>query len=138
MLTNLVAIYLDAHRGTDLSLAEELSIVFGVCTNAIVMVDDFQVPFDTGYGHDDYGPGRVLTAELIDPIVAAHSLQVFYPSTPSAEETGARRGCVVIASTSVALASLPLLRRIGYKNNLAPFRPIPFRACEIDRLPRTR
>ena len=108
-----IFVYLDAHWGTDLPLAEELCIVFGVCTNAIVMVDDFQVPFDTGYGHDDYGPGRVLTAELIDPIVAAHSLQVFYPSTPSAEETGARRGCVVIASTSVALASLPLLRRIG-------------------------
>ena len=108
-----VLVYLDAHWGHDLPLAEELSIVFGVCPNAIVMVDDFRVPFDTGYGYDDYGPCRSLTAELIEPTVAAHSLQVFYPSTTSAEETGARRGCVVIASTSVALASLPLLRQMG-------------------------
>ena len=108
-----VFVYLDAHWGHDLPLAEELSIVFGVCPNAIVMVDDFQVPFDTGYGYDDYGPGQSLTAELIQPIVVAHSLQVFYPSTPSVEETGARRGCVVLANNSMALASLRLLRRMA-------------------------
>jgi hypothetical protein len=29
--------------------------VFDACPNAIVMVDDFQVLFDAGYGYDDYG-----------------------------------------------------------------------------------
>jgi hypothetical protein len=100
-------VYLDAHW-YDLPLAEELEIIFGVCPNAIVMIDDFKVPFDDGYGYDDYG-FKSLTAELIEPIVAAHRLQVFYPSTPSVQETGWRRGCVVITSQAVPLASLPLL-----------------------------
>jgi hypothetical protein len=105
-------VYLDAHWDDNLPLAEELGIVFGACPNAIVMIDDFQVPFDKGYGYDDYGVGKALTADYIVPIVAAHSLEVFYPSTPSSQETGARRGCVVIASNTVALAlaCLPLLR----------------------------
>ena len=77
------------------------------------MVDDFQVPFDAGYGYDDYGSGRVLTADYIEPIVAAHGLRVLYPSTPSVHETGERRGCVVLAkNTAFAVEpnSLPLLR----------------------------
>jgi hypothetical protein len=105
-------VYLDAHWNYDLPLAEELDAVFAACPNAIAMIDDFQVPFDDGYGYDAYGACRSLTAELIEPSVAAHRLQVFYPSTPSFQETGSRRGCVVIASNTVAppLASLPLLR----------------------------
>jgi hypothetical protein len=78
------------------------------------MVDDFQVPFDEGYAYDDYGVGRALTKDYIESIVAARGLQVLYPSTPSAHETGERCGCVVLAeSTAVALAlsSLPLLRQ---------------------------
>ena len=77
------------------------------------MVDDFHVPFDSGYGYDDYGAGRSLTADYIEPIVAAHGLRVFYPSTPSAHETGARRGCVILAKknhTGTVLTSLPLLQ----------------------------
>jgi hypothetical protein len=104
-------VYLDAHWNYDLPLAEELEIVFGTCPNAIVMIDDFKVPCDCGYIYDDYGSGRSLTVELIEPIIAARNLKVFYPSTPSVQETGYRRGCVVIASNTVApcLASLPLL-----------------------------
>jgi len=80
------------------------------------MVDDFQVPFDAGYRYDDYGLGRVLNADYIEPIVGAHGLRVFYPSTPSVNETGARRGCVVLAKNGAlaqALASLPLLQEAG-------------------------
>ena len=97
----------------DLPLAEELKIVFDACPNAIVMIDDFQVPFDAGYGYDDYGVDRVLTADYIEPIVAARGLRVLYPSTPSVNETGARRGCVVLAQNTTiarALTCLPLLR----------------------------
>ena len=104
-------VYLDAHWNEDLPLAEELEIVFGACPNAIVMIDDFRVPFDDGYGYDNYGAGRSLTAELIEPAVGTYGLQIFYPSTPSVLETGERRGCVVVAGNTVAppLASLPLL-----------------------------
>jgi hypothetical protein len=110
-----VFIYLDAHWNDDLPLAEEIEIVFRACPNAIVMIDDFKVPFDDGYAYDDYGTCKSLTVELIQPSVAAYRLQVFYPSTPSSQETGQRRGCVVIASNTAVprLASLPLLTTGG-------------------------
>jgi hypothetical protein len=112
-------VYLDAHWKADLPLAEEIEIIFGACPHAIVMIDDFQVPFDEGYGYDDYGVGKALTADYIEPIVVAHNFKVFYPSTPSSQETGARRGCVVIAGNIAgpAFASLPLLRPAGSMNH---------------------
>jgi hypothetical protein len=122
--------YLDAHGhvySDDLPLAEELDIVFGQCPSAVVMIDDFEVPTDAGYGYDDYGPGKALIAAYIRPVIAAHQLQAFYPSTPSvadypstpmaaagyADPGRLRRGCVVLAKQAyhgTALVSLPLLR----------------------------
>lgn len=108
--------YLDAHWNEDLPLADELDIIFSHCPAAIVMIDDFQVPFDAGYAYDDYGPGKVLIANYIAPPVAKYELQAFYPTTPSVAESGLRRGCVVLTKGrihGVALASIPLLRVIG-------------------------
>jgi predicted O-methyltransferase YrrM len=106
-------IYLDAHWGSDLPLSEELVVIFDHCSNAIVMIDDFRVPFDNGYGYDDYGDGKALVPAYIEPTIRSFHLRAFYPSTPSAEETGARRGCVVLvreASLIRNMESLPLLR----------------------------
>jgi hypothetical protein len=106
-------VYLDAHWGFDLPLAEELDIIFGIHPNSLIMVDDFQVPFDAGYGYDDYGGDQVLTEEYIKPVVAEHRLRILYPTTPSVEETGARRGCVVLAKNNIRSLGhtfLPLLR----------------------------
>jgi hypothetical protein len=65
------------------------------------VIDDFEVPGDPGYGFDDYGPGRCLTAAILpEEVMAGRS--ALYPSVPSAEETGARRGCVVIVDDDVA------------------------------------
>jgi hypothetical protein len=86
--------YLDAHWIEDLPLAEEIDIAFSRCPSAVVMVDDFQVPADPGYGYDDYGPGKALVSGYIRLAVLVHQLQAFYPSTPSAAEGGARRGCI--------------------------------------------
>ncbi len=105
--------YLDAHWGEDLPLAEEIDIIFSRCPDALVMVDDFAVPDDDGYGYDDYGAGKALDAEYIAPALQAHALSAFYPSTPSSEESGALRGCVVLAKAAehgAKLSSLPLLR----------------------------
>jgi hypothetical protein len=41
--------YLDAHWNDDLSLAEEIDIVFSKCPSAVVMIDDFGVPFDAAW-----------------------------------------------------------------------------------------
>ncbi len=106
-------VYLDAHGHGDLPLAEEIDLVFGHCPAAVVMIDDFQVPFDAGYGHDVYRSGKALTPAYIEPSVKTHGLQAFYPSVPAARETGQRRGCVVLAKKTVhgaVLASMPELR----------------------------
>jgi hypothetical protein len=106
-------VYLDAHWDDNLPLAEELAIVFAVCRNAIVMVDDFQVPFDDGYGYDDYGTGKSLIADYIEPVVAAHSLGVFYPSTPS------------VPARSEAALSFVAVQRIGYFILCLCYGPLP-------------
>ena len=122
-----VFFYLDAHWNDDLPLAEEIDIIFGRCPLAVVMIDDFEVPSDAGYGYDDYGRGKALVSGYIQPAISAHDLQAFYPSTPSAadypstpmaaaglaEPGRLRRGCVVLvkqAHHGAVLVSMPLLR----------------------------
>lgn len=108
-----ILFYLDAHWNEDLPLAEELDIIYGACPRAVVLIDDFQVPGDAGYGFDDYGKGKALTAEYIDAAMRTHDLQVYYPTKSAAEETGARRGCAVLVKsgpTERLLSSVTLLR----------------------------
>lgn len=109
-----IFVYLDAHWNDDLPLREELEIVFRNLPAAIVMIDDFQVPGDPGYGFDNYGPRAAVTQAHIAPVIAQYDIAVFYPSTPSSEEDGARRGCVVLAKKNTKqaeqLASCTLLR----------------------------
>jgi predicted O-methyltransferase YrrM len=108
--------YLDAHWNVDLPLAEELEIVFARYPAAVVMIDDFQVSDDPAYAYDDYGPNKALTTEYVAPAMVAHDLVAFYPTARGSEESGARRGCVVLAQGAIhgtALAALPLLRPAG-------------------------
>jgi predicted O-methyltransferase YrrM len=101
--------YLDAHWNADLPLAEELETIFGRSLDAIVVIDDFQVPGDPGYGFDDYGAGNALTAAYVSDIAERFELSSYYPTTPSTAETGAKRGCVVLAHRT--LSGVSLLRR---------------------------
>ncbi len=106
--------YLDAHWNEDLPLAEEIDIIFDRSPHAVVMIDDFEVPDDPGFGYDDYGPGKVLNAEYIAPLAEVHGLAIFYPSASSQEETGSSRGCAVLCKAALLgakLQTLPLLRR---------------------------
>jgi predicted O-methyltransferase YrrM len=50
--------YLDAHWLYDLPVRAEMEFIFAAWPNAVVIIDDFQVPDDAGYAFDDYGPGR--------------------------------------------------------------------------------
>jgi predicted O-methyltransferase YrrM len=90
-------IYLDAHWEQDLPLAEELGIVASGWPRAVVMIDDFQVSGDPGYGYDDYGPGMALVEEYL-PSEGLRGWSVFYPTASSDLETGAKRGSVVLSS----------------------------------------
>jgi hypothetical protein len=72
----------------------------------------FRAPDDPGYGHDDYGGGRELTLDYLR-ILDLKDYQVFWPTAPSSDETGKRRGCVVLANkgrVSQALAATSLIR----------------------------
>jgi predicted O-methyltransferase YrrM len=102
-----VFVYLDAHWQDDLPLAEELDIISSGWSRAVVMIDDFEVPGDSGYGFDDYGPGLALTAAYLPPSVA--DWRLFYPSARSDDETGAKRGCCVLSSPGLSV-DVPSLR----------------------------
>ncbi|MCP3958744.1 MAG: class I SAM-dependent methyltransferase [bacterium] len=108
-----VFFYLDAHWQADLPLREELEIVCRSWTDSVIMVDDFRVPGDDGYIYDNYGEGRELSLEYLESLVPGR-LDAFFPSLSSEQETGKRRGCVVLASGE------PAARRLRALSSLRP------------------
>ena len=107
--------YLDAHWLDDLPLSTELEAVSSGWSDFAVLIDDFRVPGDVGYGYDDYGPGRSLELAILSPL-AGNQVAIYWPAAPSATETGARRGWVVLASPGLvddSLGGLATLRRDG-------------------------
>jgi hypothetical protein len=103
--------YLDAHWEDDLPLAEELRIIAGTWERAVVMIDDFEVPGDPGYGFDDYGEQKSLTETYLPRVVANWTR--LYPAAPSDRESGARRGCVVLVSPALGQVDIAGLHPIG-------------------------
>jgi hypothetical protein len=94
-----VFFYLDAHvqdssRFFKAPLVEELEIIFINCTEAVVMIDDFQVP-GTKYGFDDWGPDKSLNLARFEPLKHLN-LNFFFPVLDVEQETGAKRGWVVV------------------------------------------
>ena len=106
-----VFFYLDAHWYDDLPLREEVELIASSWNDAAIMIDDFEVPGDTGYGFDNYGPDKRLCLEYLPPL-SSLGMTAYFPAVPSEKETGARRGCVVLADFALAdrMASLQLLR----------------------------
>jgi len=108
--------YLDAHWYADLPLEGELGIISKDWQNFVIMIDDFQVPGDAGYGYDSYGENQTLTVDRFSSVFGKHRLVPFFPSLPSGKETGIRRGCVVLAREQGmvdTLAHLPSISRMG-------------------------
>ena len=89
--------YLDAHWYADLPLEGELDIIAKDWEWFVIMIDDFQVPGDEGYGYDSYGEGQTLTFERFAGVFRQHRLVPFFPNLPSRQETGIKRGCAVLA-----------------------------------------
>lgn len=102
--------YLDAHWDADLPLREELRIIGEFWEQPWVLIDDFQVPGDAGYGFDNYGEGAELSLDYLEPLPA---LTPLFPTLPSSNETGARRGCVLLVPPNDVdpVVSTGLLRR---------------------------
>lgn len=91
-------IYLDAHWQNDLPLKEEIAIIHNSHVPAVVMIDDFEVADDAGYAYDDYGKGKALTITYLRHTAFA-SKPWFYPSLPGHDETGAKRGVIIIPTS---------------------------------------
>jgi hypothetical protein len=85
-------VYLDAHwDDDDLPLAEELRILSS-WTDVTILIDDFAVPGDDGYRFDSYSAGS-LTLEYLPGLPG---FDIYFPAVRSQDETGGRRGCVLL------------------------------------------
>lgn len=100
-----VFVYLDAHWYDDLPLASEVQLIADSALDALVVIDDFAVSGDQGYGFDDYGPGKRLDEAYLRGAGVWPEGRVFWPAVKSDDESGDRRGCVVMALGEAALAS---------------------------------
>jgi predicted O-methyltransferase YrrM len=106
-----VFFYLDAHQPGNVPLSEELDLISRNWDQPLVMIDDFEVPGDPGYGFNEYGPGQRFGTELFS--ATTRKYRYFYPATSSGEETGYRRGCILLAPPghwAERLRSLSLMR----------------------------
>lgn len=106
-LKALTFFYLDAHWRAELPLAEEVSIITHNWTSAVIMIDDFQVPDDEGYGFDEFGPLR-LNRNYLQSRDSVGDYRYLWPSVPSGEETGYRRGCGVLVPPTLLGAALEI------------------------------
>jgi hypothetical protein len=95
--------YLDAHWGNDLPLRDEIAAILARHADAVIMIDDFRVEGDGGYGYDDYGEGQSLSLEYIRPVIERVAPRIFFPQLPSEEETGAVRGCAVLVGRAASV-----------------------------------
>lgn len=106
--------YLDAHWYDDLPLREEVELIARLWSEFAIMIDDFEVPGDPGYAFDDYGRDRKLSLDYLSELLTSRSLVPFFPSAAAGDETGERRGWVLIVpegDTSRILDSMPRFRR---------------------------
>lgn len=105
-----VFFYLDAHWEADLPLLDEVELIFSNWRDPVIMVDDFQVPDDTGYKFDDYGDGKRLCLDYLAKSTMPWT--AFFPSAPASAESGSRRGCAVLsdARTASRLSTISSLR----------------------------
>ena len=87
--------YLDAHWDVNLPLRWEILELLSGWDSICIVVDDFRVPGDLGYGYDDYGPGLALDVTLLAGLPLT-GVALFFPQVPSVDETGHRRGWAVL------------------------------------------
>jgi predicted O-methyltransferase YrrM len=105
--------YLDAHWLDYLPLRDEIELIIANFSDAVVVIDDFEVPDDPGYGFDNYGTDKRLS---LDYLLQASTppLAIYFPRARSEQESGARRGSVTLTANprlEQILDRLPGLRR---------------------------
>ncbi|HEV2398993.1 MAG TPA: hypothetical protein VGS27_18755 [Candidatus Sulfotelmatobacter sp.] len=110
--------YLDAHWDKDLPLLGEISLILNSQIPAVAMIDDFEVPFDQGYGYDTYGRGKKLCLQMLN-CFRDQMEYAYFPALPAVKESGPRRGCLVFATSAALdqrLQTLTSLRRVTQRD----------------------
>jgi hypothetical protein len=77
--------YLDAHWDGRLPLREEISVIGSKHPYSIVMIDDFRIEDDEGYGYDVYG-SEEITLSFLHEELSRNNWQVFFPTLPSFQD----------------------------------------------------
>jgi predicted O-methyltransferase YrrM len=85
-------LYLDAHWQERVALFDDVRCAFSSWPDALIVIDDFHVPNDPGYGYDIYDG----TPFALDEFEIPEGTTIAYPTVPAREETGARRGSVFL------------------------------------------
>ena len=98
--------YLDAHWQADLPLVEEIALIAACTKDFVIMIDDFRVEGDPGYGYDNYGGDRSLELSTLRTVIDRYGLRAYFPSLPSSEESGGRRGSVVLCPPGAVAARI--------------------------------
>jgi len=107
--------YLDAHWNPYCPLVDELLFISQLSCRNIIMIDDFLVADDLGYGYDSYeaDDGSKMTLSL-DYIIERNcqlgKLRYYYPLIKSSHDTGSRRGTVIVCSQDLEIETLGLRR----------------------------
>lgn len=97
-------LYLDAHWDpNDVPLVDEIGEVQASTAEVLIVIDDFRVPGDPGFGFDEYGESRLELEQL--PPGVRENFSLYFPAYRSEEETGARRGMLILARGPSAVAS---------------------------------
>tara|TARA_B100000787_G_C16186595_1_gene295024 strand:- start:854 stop:1654 length:801 start_codon:yes stop_codon:yes gene_type:complete len=89
--------YLDAHADDDYPLIDEISLIFKKFRKFILVIDDFQIPGDEGYGYDSY-KGKKLNIKFIKKLLIGNEY-IFFPNISSDSETGRLRGYTLITNS---------------------------------------
>jgi len=106
-----VFFYLDAHAEDDYPLIEEISLILNKFKNFILVIDDFEIPGDDGYGYDSYR-GRKLNIKFIKKLLSKKEY-IFFPNVHSSNETGRLRGYVLITNNEDFKQTLNTIKEIS-------------------------
>jgi hypothetical protein len=110
--TGPIFFYLDAHWHDDLPLADEIRIIAANVSECVVMIDDFEVPGDKDYSYDNYGKGKSLDIKTFQEQFLQAGMEVFFPSLSGAQETGGKRGCVILCKGDRLLRDMDKIRSL--------------------------
>jgi hypothetical protein len=112
---NKVFFYLDAHSENDYPLLDELKFITSFYGNNLILIDDFQVPGDDGYGFDSFN-GKKLNLNLISNSLIGENY-IYFPKVSSKIETGRLRGYVLITNSNDIRKKLDSINELYFFNN---------------------